>query len=352
MKNEIYQGDCLEILRKFPENLVDLIVTDPPYYKVVDHWWDNQWSTKEEFTKWLGEVADEWQRVLKPGGSLYCFMGSASLANVDLMLQQRFDVLNRICLTENSVGRWRLLRKEGMRQYFPRAEYILFCSQNRKYLDAIAQFPDYFRRELDRSGLSQAQISQSLGGKGIANRFFSRSQWGLPSLKQYLRMQTLFAEQGKQPAPPKEPHPFEAIAPEPRDYLAASYQVISKAYDRLRRPMVLTKEVPYTDIWNFAPVQYYPGKHPCEKPIDMLRHIIFASSFRGDVILDSFCGSGNTLVAAKECQRQYVGIEINPNWVAKSRSRLSGSARSLTRDRWLASLKTGNDPVVEQLSLL
>lgn len=45
---------------------------------------------------------------------------------------------------------------------------------------------------------------------------------------------------------------------------------------------------------HFKPVQWYQGKHPCEKPLDLIRHIIEASSRPGDVVLDTFVGSGST----------------------------------------------------------
>ena len=50
----------------------------------------------------------------------------------------------------------------------------------------------------------------------------------------------------------------------------------------------MTADVPYTDVWEFPPVQYYPGKHPCEKPAAMMEHIIRSSSRPGDVVADFF----------------------------------------------------------------
>lgn len=41
---ELINADCLEFIRSLPENSVDLIVTDPPYFKVKPEGWDNQWK--------------------------------------------------------------------------------------------------------------------------------------------------------------------------------------------------------------------------------------------------------------------------------------------------------------------
>ncbi|EOS4146672.1 site-specific DNA-methyltransferase, partial [Escherichia coli] len=50
---ELINADCLEFIQTLPENSVDLIVTDPPYFKVKPEGWDNQWTGDEDYLKWL-----------------------------------------------------------------------------------------------------------------------------------------------------------------------------------------------------------------------------------------------------------------------------------------------------------
>lgn len=52
--------------------------------------------------------------------------------------------------------------------------------------------------------------------------------------------------------------------------------------------------------------------HPTQKPVSVLKPLIRSFSQPGDVVLDPFCGSGSTLVAAKLSQRRYLGIELDP----------------------------------------
>ena len=52
------------------------------------------------------------------------------------------------------------------------------------------------------------------------------------------------------------------------------------------------------------------GKHPCEKPADMLRQIINASSRPGDLVADFFMGSGSTIKAAMALGRRALGVEL------------------------------------------
>lgn len=61
------------------------------------------------------------------------------------------------------------------------------------------------------------------------------------------------------------------------------------------------------DIWEFKDPQY--PEYPTEKNINLLKFIIGASSNEGDLVLDCFCGSGTTLVAAQELNRNWIGID-------------------------------------------
>ena len=79
---------------------------------------------------------------------------------------------------------------------------------------------------------------------------------------------------------------------------------------RLRRYFGVTAQVPYTDVWTHKPVQFYPGKHPCEKPAEMLQQIISASSRPGDLVADFFMGSGSTVKAAMALGRRATGVEL------------------------------------------
>jgi site-specific DNA-methyltransferase (adenine-specific) len=64
------------------------------------------------------------------------------------------------------------------------------------------------------------------------------------------------------------------------------------------------------------------GKHPTQKPVELLRRIIQASTQEGDLILDPFCGSSTTGVVAVEEKRKYVGIDLEPEYLELSKKRL------------------------------
>lgn len=63
--------------------------------------------------------------------------------------------------------------------------------------------------------------------------------------------------------------------------------------------------------------------HPTQKPVGILRPLIESFSSPGDTVLDPFCGSGSTLVAARELGRNYIGIELDPDHHSTAIQRLT-----------------------------
>jgi site-specific DNA-methyltransferase (adenine-specific) len=62
--------------------------------------------------------------------------------------------------------------------------------------------------------------------------------------------------------------------------------------------------------------------HPTEKPIMLMEDLIVNSTNEGDKVLDPFCGSGSTLLACKQTNREYYGIEIDEKYYNIAKKRL------------------------------
>jgi len=71
-------------------------------------------------------------------------------------------------------------------------------------------------------------------------------------------------------------------------------------------------------VWSIPllpPNEKRNGKHPTQKPLELLNRIISASSNEGDLVLDPFVGSGSTGVACSILNRRFIGIDINTNYL-------------------------------------
>ena len=70
-----------------------------------------------------------------------------------------------------------------------------------------------------------------------------------------------------------------------------------------------------SDVWNIASINNMATErigYPTQKPEALLRRIVEASSNKGDIILDPFCGCGTTISVAHQLGRQWIGIDVSP----------------------------------------
>ena len=327
-------GDAIEVMKSLPDNSIDLIATDPPYFKVKKESWDRQWDKPTEFLKWLDSCSEHWQRILKPNGSLYCFASPQMSAKVEVILAERFEVLNNIRWVKEA-GWHQKARKEDARQYQNPWESIVFCEHYGS--DNIAKgeagygakcdeaarcvFGDYIKSVRVDQCLTTIQLTAVVGSYGTVNHGGSCSNWengkNCPTPEHYAKLQ----------------ESFPGYFTKPYEELRTQYEELRTQYEELRRPFTVSADVPYTDVWTFPTVGYYSGKHPCEKPLSLMEHIISASSRPGAVVLDCFAGSGSTLVAAQNLDRSFIGIEKDEGYyqVAKKRIEVTIKNNALSK---------------------
>lgn len=67
--------------------------------------------------------------------------------------------------------------------------------------------------------------------------------------------------------------------------------------------------------------------HPTQKPVELIEQLIAANV--GDVVFDPFLGSGTTAIAAKQLNRNFIGIEISPEYIKIAQDRLSALSEPL-----------------------
>ena len=78
------------------------------------------------------------------------------------------------------------------------------------------------------------------------------------------------------------------------------------------------------DVWTTSltkPSEKKCGKHPTQEPIEILDRIILASTIENDIVLDPFCGSSTTGIAAMKLNRKYIGIDNEEKYLEISKKR-------------------------------
>ena len=203
--NQIIEGDSLEILKKFPDESIDLVLTDPPYGTKTNQRGDS--FMIGEFSNILPLVLPEIYRVLKPNGAFYCFTSWTQMSEWLLRFQQYFKLQNLLI--------WDKKRHSG-------------C-----YSPSSWQFT----------------------WEGI---FFGIK--GKRKIRKYQKDVLISEEKGKRIA--------------------------------------------------------------MQKPVDIVKKLIEASSDEGMVILDPFIGSGTTAVACKRLKRNFIGIDISKKYCELARQRI------------------------------
>lgn len=342
---QLHLADCLEVMRDMADGSVNLIVTDPPYFKVKGEPWDRQWKDADRFLAWLGEIADEWRRILAPNGSLYCFASSKLQARVELLLGERFNVQANIVWAKPKFStKAEMFDKDTMRNYFPVTERVIFAEQygtdsmsmgesgyeaqcEKLRGETFDPLRLYICGEFERAGMlnTAGKIAANVAcgfsatpGGMAARHYFSRSQWWLPTAEHYAKLREMLNTKQGAPFLTRE---YEELRAEYEE-LRARFKELRAEYEELRRPFNVSAEVPYTDVWTYPTVSRYPGKHPCEKPYDMARDIVRASSRPGDLVFDPFMGSGVFGKAALNEGRRFIGCDMTEKYFNRARAEL------------------------------
>ena len=328
----LYHGDSLEILPTLDVQ-ADALLTDPPYFKVKNEDWDRQWAKPDEFLRWIGSFLDATKPLLAPHASVWVFASPQLATDIEITVRDRFRVLNSIRWTKGGDTAHRRADFKTYRMFASPWEAVIFAEQYAdQYGDAakalhrevFAPLGRYLQTERVRAGWSTNDLEVALGyverkRPGVGTRLCGRWEEGssLPSLRDYQRMRDLLNQSSG-----------DYLRREYED-LRREYEDLRREYEDLRRPFTPTTRTLANDIWYFAPVRPYPGKHPCEKPAPLLRHMIETSTRPGALILDPFAGSGSTLEVAATTGRHAIGIEKSEEYCEKIARRLESRAEQL-----------------------
>jgi len=280
----LQNSDFNSFLPTLPDKSIDLIILDPPYYRVVKQAWDNQWKTLTDYINWFETLLVQLERVSKYSASLWVFGFPEQLYHL-LPKFEKHGFKYRQMITVYKGLQSVAGRTSSKLKMFPTAtEYILYFHRDcRSLVREILQ-----ERKLE-SNLSSKQINELLGvacnGGGIWSSIagMKKSNLEYPTRQVWEKLNSIF----KRPLP------------EYDDYV-----------------YTFNQQVGLTDVWtdiNFYD-KTYPKIHPTQKPYKLIERIILASSCINDTVLDTFFGSGMTAKVCMNTGRKFIGCEKDKNY--------------------------------------
>lgn len=299
---KLYKGDCLIESDKIISGSVDLILTDLPYgtvkglggdiekyKKLSNSYWDNVIDTDK-----IMQIAN---RILRKNGKMVLTANqpftteliSKAIPNLPYCYNMYWDKMHFAnCLSANKAP-------------VSYIEDILVFSK--KYdTDGLHPLRTYFKDVMKFIGLNLKQINTKLGHRRAEHSFYLDStQFGLCKEKTYLELIHTFS-----------------IDKMSGYKTFSELRSIQFAYDSRFNLWQGNKHK--SNILKYK--KDYNGYHPTQKPVLLLEDLIKTFSNENDLVVDLTMGSGSTGVAAKNTNRNFIGIEQDPNYFSTATERI------------------------------
>lgn len=324
--NAIYCGDCTDVLAGFPEDCVDLIYADPPFfsnqpYEVI---WNDGYERRAFEDRWAGGIQNyiawmepklrQCHKVLKSDGSMWLHCDWHAGAYLKVLMDKIFGenrLVNEIIWKRTSAHTGegivkRLGTVHDMILFYSKSDTYTFNPQyvplNEEYVEKFYRFTDDEGRRYRLSDLTAAGIRHGESGKPWHGIDPSKrgNHW-----KYTVQRLDELEKEGRIYFPKK----------------TGGVPAYKRYLDEIKGQLL-------QDIWDdIPPIQAHSQERlgfPTQKPEALLERIVSISSNPTDVVLDPFCGCGTAIAVAHRLGRRWVGIDISPTACKLMAKRLRG----------------------------
>lgn len=277
LNNKLMLGDCLNQLKKINDESIDLVYLDPPFFTQKKHSlksrdnkkeysFDDTWAEITEYSNYIKDRIIECRRVLKKTGSIFLHCDRSASHYLRVVLDEVFGV-------DKFQGEivWAYKRWSNAKKGLLNCHQIIYFYSKTNFFKFNKLFEDY----------SPTTNIDQIFQKRI------RDANGKTAYKKKCNNQV---------------------------------ELMEKKHG-----------VPLSDVWQIPylnPKASERAGYPTQKPILLLERIIAISTDVNDIVLDPFCGSGTTLVAAKLLNRKYIGIDLSEDAITLAKSRISNPIKS------------------------
>lgn len=335
-KFELWQGDCLELMKNIPDGSVDLVLTDPPYGTMkgaaLDGWKNQttEWDTAIDPVKIFEQIS----RILRPNGKAVLFSQEPYTSRLITSAIPSLPFAYRAMWYKN-VHANALLAKSAM---VSRYEDICIFSKDikRPPIDFEGNNPlrSYFFDVLKFTGAGTAKdINRLLGHRRAEHCFYvtggngGSTQFSLCTEQTYQELIDKFSI-NMMPGF----LPYSELKAIDNDFKAAN--------SKRRAELLEEIKAQYPSVFNLwqggkskSNVLEYKkdndGYHPTQKPVALLEDLIQTYSNEGNTVLDFTMGSGSTGVACVNTNRHFIGIELDEGYFNIAKKRIEEAVNDL-----------------------
>lgn len=312
-KSQIITGDALSVLQQISDNCIDCCVTSPPYFGLRDYGVEGQIGLEKSLQEYIDKMVEifrEVRRTLRLDGTLWLnlgdsYAGSGKGRNADGKYNNKTASKESVgqkngqisktpipddCKRKDLVGvPWELafaLRRDG---WYLRQDIIWYkpncmpesvkdrCTRSHEYIFLLSKSDKYyFDSEAIKEPAVTSDITSPRGSKGTKTPNSGRRKQD------------------------------------------ARYEGFNKRYFAESAPLMKNKR----DVWSVS-THGYKEAHFATFPEKLIEPCVLAGCRQGGIVLDPFLGSGTTAAVAKKSGREYIGIELNPEYTEMARNRVA-----------------------------
>jgi len=343
MSTKILQGDCLDILRTLPDESVHCCVTSPPYWGLRDYGHDGQLGLEKTPDEYVGKILAifrEVRRVLRKDGTCWLNLGDSYTSGGrkerdpgKQKIHPAFDGDNfadglrpgtpdglkpkdligipwRVAFALQSDGWW--LRQDIIwHKPNPMPESVRDrCTKAHEYVFMLAKSARYFyNAEAIAEPASMESAARYERGRSDHHKYANGGPGDQTITKSFEHMRRTDKQRGH----------------------SRRHAGFNDRWDAMEKSEQCRGTRNKRSVWTIS-TQPYPEAHFATFPEEIPRLCVLAGRPPGGVVLDPFCGAGTTGLVAKKLGHDFIGIELNPEYVKMATRRINSVPKNLFAD--------------------
>ena len=318
--NKIYNTDWLN--NELPDKSVQLIIADPPYYKVKGDF-DFIWKTFDDYLSDVEKWAIECKRLLADNGTLLWYGDAKNIAYAQIIFDKYFNLLNSIVWENTNDHKQQIRFNEDLRTFAPLTERILMYEQRgqktggelifEQFLKPKNPFSKYLKNDFKNAKVTNKEIAKLFPSKtggltGCVSNWLNGDN--VITEEQYLKIRKYLNDK---------------YLLKPYEELKAEYEELKAEYEEQRRPF--NNALHLGDVIKLPNYETSNYDHDTIKPEKLTRILITTCSRKNDLVLVPFSGSGTECAMSAKEGRNTIGFEITPKHAEMSNKRLQNILR-------------------------